>query len=248
MPKPKDKLQLRKLRDVPAESFISTGIDEVDGLLGGGFPRRRITQVWGAPSSGKSYMLAKCLSKLDGKALYVDAEFALNRDRLAGMGVDIDKYDYLPSSQLEEVATFILGNIADYDLIIIDTLAKLTPMTVTANDMSTPPIAIAARMIGQFEAKLRPKLFQSDTAIVGINQARANLGYGQAESKPAGGWSWAHTIDISLKLARTSYITKTVNGEKVGIGQVTSVKVDKSRVSAPATQVKFKIMYEEDKP
>lgn len=244
--KTKEKLQLQKLRDVPAEEFISTGIPEVDELLGGGFPRRRITQVWGIPGSGKSYLLAKCLANLDGKALYVDAEFALNRDRLAKMGVNIDAFDYMPSAQLEEVATFILDNINDYDLIIIDTLAKLTPMTVSDNDMSTPPIAISARMIGQFEAKLRPKLFMSRAAVVGINQARANMGYGQAESKPAGGWSWAHTIDVSLKLARTSYIYKQVQGEKVGAGQITSVKVDKSRVSAPATEVKFKILYDEE--
>lgn len=240
-----EKVRLQKLRDVPAEEFISTGIDEVDELLGGGFPRRRITQVWGVPGAGKSYLLAKCLSKLDGKALYIDSEFALNKERLTSMGIDLEKFDYMPSSQLEEVADFVLQNLDDYDLIIIDTLAKLTPMVVSDNDMSTPPIAIAARMIGQFEAKLRPKLFKSKTAIIGINQARANMGYGQAESKPAGGWSWAHTIDISLKLARTSYITKTVNGEKVGVGQMTSVKVDKSRVSAPSSEVKFKIMYGE---
>lgn len=243
--KTKEKLALQKLRDVPAEEFISTGIAEVDELLGGGFPRRRITQVWGVPGAGKSYMLAKCLAALDGKALYIDSEFALNKDRLAAMGVDLDKFDYLPSSKLEEVATFILDNIDDYDLIIIDTLAKLTPMSIADNDMDTPAIAITARKIGQFEANLRPKLFNSRAAIVGINQARANMGYGQAESKPAGGWSWAHTIDISLKLARTSYITKQVSGEKVGVGQITSVKVDKSRVSAPANEIKFKILYGE---
>jgi RecA/RadA recombinase len=242
--KKKEGDKLGTLRDIPAESFVSTGITEVDDLLGGGFPRRRITQVWGVPGAGKSYLLAKCLSVLDGKALYVDSEFALNKDRLVSMGIDLDKFDYLPSSKLEEVASFIIDNIADYDLVIIDTLAKLTPMTTLANDMDTPQIALAARKISQFESSLRPKLYASNAAIVGINQARANMGYGQAETKAAGGFAWLHTVDLSLKVARTAYTYSQKGGEKHGTGQWSEVKVDKSRVSAPANSVKFQIDYE----
>ena len=231
---PEEKVKLQKLRDIPPESFLSTGIEELDKMIGGGWPRKRISQVAGVPGSGKSYLLAKTMASMDGKALYVDTEFALNKDRLESLGVDLDKMDYLPSSKLEEVTTFIIDNVQDYDLIVIDTLARLTPMSVLENDMGTPPIALAARMISQFDALLRPKLFKSNCAVVGINQVRANMGYGQAETKAAGGFAWLHAIDLSLKIARKSNKTHS---------HMATIKIDKSRVGHPFKSIDIEVTY-----
>lgn len=235
--KDKEKLQLQKLRDIPAESFLPTGIPELDELIGGGWPRKRISQMWGVPGVGKSYILAMTLAELcknGGKALYVDSEFALNKDRLTQMGVDLDKVDYMPSSQLEEVANYIVDNVEQYDLIVIDTLVKLTPITIQENEVGTTAIGLAARQIGHFEARLRPRLFKSNCAVVGVNQARANLGYGNAESKVAGGYAWLHAVDLSLKIARTSNRTNS---------HMSSIKVDKSRVSQPFKVINIEIKY-----
>lgn len=186
------------LNDIPVESFLSTGVPELDEMLGGGFPRKRITQIWGNPGVGKSYILGRCMAELKGRALYVDAEFALNKQRLADMGVDLGKVDYLANSQLEEVAEHVVANIDKYDLVIIDTIAKLTPMTVAANEVGTSAIGLAARQISHFEAKLRPKLYASKAAVVCVNQVRANFGMGPISTQAFGGWAWGHTIDLSL--------------------------------------------------
>lgn len=242
------KQKLGTLADIPAESFLSTGIDEVDKILGGGWPRRRISQVWGVPGVGKSYLLAMTLANLEGRALYIDAEYALNKDRMAGLGVDFSKVDYVPNSQLEEVAELVVNSIGDYDLVIIDTLAKLTPMTVSQNDVGTSAIGLAARQISHFEAKLRPKLYAGTAAVIGINQARANFGMGPVQTQPFGGWAWGHTIDLSLRLTKgaNNQITKQVAGEKFIAGHWVTVRVEKSKVSTPFAETKFKLMYGKD--
>lgn len=248
MPKAKAKTDLlvETLKDIPDEEFVSSGVEEVDQLLGGGFPRRRITQVYGNPGVGKSYLLAKCMANLKGKVLYVDAEFALNRGRLERLGVPIDKIDYIANSQLERVAEYVIAHVQDYDLIIIDTLAKLTPMTVTTNEVGTNAIGLVARQIGHFEAKLRPRLYTSKAAVIGINQVRANLGFGQAETQVFGGWAWGHAIDLNLKLYKdaNNKIYSQAGGERREVGHWCSVKVEKSRVSLPLATTKFRIDYE----
>lgn len=240
-------LEIGTLDDVPEEGFVTTGVEEVDEILGGGFPRRRITQIWGLPGVGKSYLLARSMAASKGKVLYVDTEFALNRARLEEMGINLKDIEYIASSQLEDIAEYIINNIEKYDLVIIDTLAKLTPMTVSTNEVGTNAIGLVARQIGHFEAKLRPKLYKSNAAVIGINQVRANMGFGPAQTQAFGGWAWGHTIDLNLKLYKdaNNKIIKTVNGVKREAGHICSVKVEKSRVSTPLATTTFKINYPE---
>lgn len=238
-------LKVGTLEDIPTESFLSTGVEEVDEILGGGFPRKRITQIWGNPGVGKSHLLASCMAKLNGKILYIDAEYALNKARLVSLGVDLKKVDYIANSQLEEVTEFIVDNINSYDLVIIDTLAKLTPMTVATNDVGVNAIGLVARQISHFEAKLRPRLYASNAAVVGINQVRANFSMGPQTTQAFGGWAWNHTIDLSLKLYKgaNNKIYKQVDGVKSEIGHWATIKVDKSKVSLPFVETKFKVLY-----
>lgn len=251
MPKKKSDngVKVGTLKDIPTESYVTTGIPEVDEVLGGGFPRRRVTQIYGQPGVGKSYLLACTMASLKGKILYVDAEFALNKGRLEGLGIPIDKIDYIANSQLEMVAEYIIDNVHKYDLIIIDTLAKLTPMTVATNEVGTNSIGLVARQIGHFEAKLRPKLYESQAAVIGINQVRANFGMGQTQTQAFGGWAWNHSIDISLKLFKdaNNKVFSQAGGVKREVGHWCSVKVEKSRTSLPLAVTKFLINYREDK-
>lgn len=245
MAKKKVETKLGTLNDIPTEGYVPTGVPELDEILGGGFPRRRITQIYGQPGVGKSYLLAKCMAGLDGKILYVDSEFALNRERLEEMGIPMDKIDYLPSSQLEEVAERIIADVGKYDLIIIDTLTQLTPMTVTTNEVGATAIGLAARQIGHFVAKLRPELYKSECAIIGINQVRANFGMGQVQTQAFGGWSWGHNIDLSIKLFKgaNNQLSKQKNGVKYLIGHVCSAKLEKGRTGTPMAETKFEINY-----
>lgn len=242
--KTEDKL-VGTLEDVPAEGFVETGVAEIDELLGGGFPRRRITQVYGMPGVGKGYLLGRTMALNKHRVLYIDAEFALNAARLKASGVKLEKVHHMANSQLEEVANYIVENVNNYDLIIIDSLAALTPMTIAANDVGTSTIGLVARQIGHFNAKLRPKLYTSEAAIVGINQVRANMGFGPAESKPAGGFAWQHTIDLSLKLSKpaANQVIKQVAGVKKQTGHWCTVRVDKSRISDFGGEAKFLVDY-----
>lgn len=246
MARKKTETSIQTMNDLPDEAYVSTGSEEVDALLGGGFPRHRITQVYGQPGVGKGYLMTIAMLVPDTKVLYVDAEFAMNKQRLEEAGIDLSKVDYLPNSQLEEVAEYILANLNKYDLVIIDSLAALTPMTIMQNEVGTATIGLVARQIGQFVAKLRPKLYESNTAIVGINQVRANMGFGPAESKAFGGWSWGHAIDLSLKLTKgqANQIITTKGGVKRQTGHWCTVKVDKSRIGDFGGEVKFIVDYE----
>lgn len=248
MPKAKKKDEaslIGSLADIPEESFAETGVAEVDELLGGGWPRRRITQVYGMPGVGKGYLLTQTLKLNKHKVLYVDAEYALNAERLKADKVDFKLVDHMANSQLEEVANYIVDNVNKYDVIVIDSLAALTPMTIQENEVGTSSIGLAARQIGHFNARLRPELFKSNCAIIGINQVRANMGFGQAESKPAGGFAWNHTIDLSLKLFKTGTPapTKQVKGVKYTLGHICGVKVDKSRISDFGAETRFLVDY-----
>jgi len=243
--KKKNELEIGTLNDIPVESFISTGFPEVDAICGGGFPRKRVTEIWGLPGTGKSYLLAKCMANIEGKVLYVDSEFALNKDRLKALGVNLDKVDYLANSQLEKVTEHILEHLTDYDLIIIDTLAKLTPMTIEENEVGANAIGLFARQVSHFEAKLRPKLYASETAIVAISQARANFGMGMAETKPSSTFAWKHTIDLSLKLSKgaNNKLYKQTDGVRREVGHIVTVKLEKNKMGPPGQTATFELFY-----
>ena len=250
MPKKKAEngLKVKTLRDIPPESYLSTGVPELDKVLGGGFPRKRITQVYGQPGVGKSYLLAQTMASLNkagGKILYIDAEYALNKARLSSLGIKLEQVDYLPDSRLEVVAEYVIDNIMKYDLVIIDTLAKLTPMVVETNEVGKNAIGLVAREIGHFEAKLRPHLYESKAAVIGINQVRANFGMSNVQTQAFGGWAWNHSIDLSLKLFKdtNNSVFKQEAGVKRQSGHWCSAKVEKSRFSTPLLTTKFLITY-----
>lgn len=243
MAKAKDnnEVQVTTLSDV---TYLSTGIGEMDELLGGGWARGRMTQLWGNPGAGKSYLLSKTMEALtdDQKALYIDAEFALVKSRLEQFNVDLDKITIVQDGRLEYVTEYILEQVGNYDLIVIDSLAKLVPMTVEDNEVGTNAIGQFARLVKHFEAKLKPRLSRSQTAFVVINQVRAGMGL-YSPSKPQGGFAWEHGIDIQVKLTKGLALEKQVEGKKHRIGHWVDAEVQKSRLTKPYIKTKFKLEY-----
>jgi recombination protein RecA len=217
----------------------------MDAMLKG-FPRGRITEIWGNPGTGKSYTLAKTMAALekDYKCLYVDAEFSLVSERLESLGVNMSQVVYMQDGRLEQVTEHIIEAVGTYDLIILDSLPKLIPTAVEEGVVGSNSIGLFARQIKHFEAKLKPRLARSKTSLVVINQARAGMGLMQP-SKPQGGFSWEHAVDLRLKLSKPvgSKKFKTVKGEKVYTGHTIQAVVEKSRLTPPYISCKFDVIY-----
>lgn len=224
--------------------YLPTGIAEMDELLGGGWARGRITEVWGNPGAGKSYLLGRTMATLEAKqtVLYVDTEFSLYGARLEQLGVDLKKMDLIQDGRLEQVTERIIEEVGEYDLIIIDSLAKLIPMTVEESEVGTNAIGLFARQIKHFEAKLKPRLALSKTALVVINQARAGMGL-YAPAKPQGGFAWEHAIDVRVKLSKGLALEKQVDGKKSRVGHWVTAEIQKSRLTKPYISTKFKLEY-----
>lgn len=233
--------QVASLLDKLDEQFISSGIAELDSLLGGGFARGRITELWGAEGVGKTQLVTQLMAHCkDLKILYVDAEFSFNAQRAATVGVNSKNVDYIADARLERVCELLVASVGKYDLIILDSLAYLTPLTVDTNEIGETSIGLYARLIKHWIVKFRPRLGVSKTAFIAINQYRAPIGlYAKAESP--GGKAWQHAIDVKLYLT-TNSADKIMNGSE-RIGHWLHIESKKNKLAAPFQQTKLKILY-----
>jgi recombination protein RecA len=224
------------------EEYIPTGIPEIDAIIGGGVYRGRITEVWGSEGVGKTNFVTRLLASVskDHKVLFVDSEFALNKERVQALGADPKNISFIADSRLERVAELLIASVGKYDLIVLDSLAYLTPMTIDTNQVGENSIGLFARLIKHWVVKFRPRLGVSTTAFVAINQYRAPLGlYTKAE--PPGGKAWHHAVDVRLYLTSNS-ADKIISSSQV-VGHWVHCKVVKSKVSAPHVETKYKLTY-----
>lgn len=237
-----DEPKVTTLEDKRDEQFIPTGIPELDELIGGGVCRGRITEVWGSEGTGKTNLATRILANIskDHKVLYADTEFALNKDRVKALGAIPKNISYVADSRLERVAELLIDAVGKYDLIILDSLAYLTPTTVDTAEVGENAIGLFARQIKHWVVKFRPRLGVSDTAMVVINQYRKPFGlYAKAESP--GGTSFAHAVDVRLYLSTNS--ADKIIKEGVTVGHWVNVEVKKSKVSQPFLKTKYKLEY-----
>lgn len=231
---------IAKLSDMQEETFIPWGIEELDKLTGG-IPRGRITELWGAEGVGKTHTLGKIMAaNTDKKILVVDAEFALNRSRIESFGADVSTIDFIQDARLERVSELTLSSIGKYDIIMVDSLAFLTPLTVENAEVGENAIALFARLIKHWVIKLRPRLGVSKTALVIVNQYRTPVGM-YAKATPPGGAAYNHAVDLRLYLTSNSSDKVMSGGEQVG--HWVNVEVRKSKVSQPFMKAKYKVKY-----
>ncbi|MBA3678762.1 hypothetical protein H0W80_01015 [Candidatus Saccharibacteria bacterium] len=224
------------------EQFIETGIPEVDAIIGGGVYRGRITEVWGQEGVGKTNMIIRMLAHVskNHKVLFVDSEFALNKERVKELGADPKNISYIADSRLERVAELLIEAVGKYDLIILDSLAYLTPTSVDTATVGENAIGLFSRLIKHWVIKFRPRLGVSKTAFVAINQYRKPFGL-YAKAEPVGGTSWHHAVDVRLHLTNNSS-DKIMEGTQ-RVGHWVHVEVKKSKVSPPFVTTKYKLMY-----
>lgn len=240
--KKQDKVVIGKLSDKKAEEFISSGITELDELLGGGFYRGRITEISGKESVGKTQIATLLMANMSEKqkVLYIDTEFALNSNRVEQLGANPKNINYMADSRLEAMCELMVDNVGKFDVIILDSIASLTPLTVANAEIGERSIGLFSLLIKHWVLKFRPLLANSKTAFIALNQYRPPIGLYVSEQVP-GGKSWHHSCDVCIKI--TTVGADKVIEKGVPVGHFVHALLKKNRMGIPNREAKFLIKY-----
>jgi recombination protein RecA len=227
---------------------IPTGSIGLDAALGiGGVPRGRIIEIFGPESSGKTTLALHIVAeaqKRDGICAYIDAEHAMDPDYARKLGVKIDEL-LISQPDAGEQALEIVDSLirtGKMDVVVIDSVAALTPRAEIEGDMGAHHVGTQARLMSQALRKLTAIVAKSKTTVIFINQIRMQIGvmFGNPETTP-GGKALKFYASVRLDIRRIAQIKK---GEEI-MGGRCRVKVVKNKVAAPFKQTEFDLMYNE---
>lgn len=231
-----------KLSEVRPIEFLSSGIEEID-LLVGGLPRGRLTEIVGAEGIGKSYLMSKVAAAATqaGKTVFfLDSEQAANKERMEALGVKLELVDYSSVYELETASNEVLEAVKDHDLVIIDSIATLTPKNILDGELGEANIGLFSRHMAKLVKKLKPAVAEANCVLLCVNQFRQSPNMFTPRYIP-GGTAWGYALDLRLELSTKS--ADKVIKDKVRVGHFVSVKVTKSRLTKPYMTTRFRLDY-----